>query len=62
MFISLPDPDPNFIKILESEFHNFIWGSNGHKIKKSIVIQNHDRGGLKITELNFIISLKKIFL
>ena len=39
MFISLPDPDPNFIKILESEFQKIIWCSKSDEMKRSIVIK-----------------------
>ena len=59
LLTSLPNPEPDFIKVLESEFFKFIWGSKSHRIKKALITQNYNKGGLKMVDVeNFISSLK----
>ena len=59
LFIALPNPDTTIIDKLNKAFYNFIWQSKADKVKRSILVQEYNKGGLKMIELNkFIIALK----
>lgn len=59
LFIALPNPDTTVIDKLNKAFYNFIWQSKADKVKRSILVQEYNKGGLKMIELNkFIIALK----
>ena len=58
LFISLPNPNDNIIKQLNTIFYDFIW-EGPSKIKKSILVKQYFEGGLKMTNIvAFIHSLK----
>ena len=59
LFLSLPNPNKELIKEIDSSFFNYIWNSKIDRIaRKHIVKQYHD-GGLKMIHTeNFIKSLK----
>jgi hypothetical protein len=59
LFSSLPDPDDNFIKELNHILFKFLWDGKMDKIKRSVVCQSYETGGLKMIEINsFIASIK----
>jgi len=59
LLTSLPDPSTNIIKEIESMFFNFIWNKRRDKIKRDILIQNYEDGGLKMVNVKkYITSLK----
>ena len=40
-------------------FFNFIWNNGPDKVKRSILTQNYDKGGLRMIDLHhFVASLK----
>ena len=59
LFISLPNPDEQFIKNLNSILFNYLWNSSNDKIKREVIIQQYADGGLKMVNLKaYIDSLK----
>ena len=63
LFISLPNPDSNFIKELKSTMFNFIWGGKVDKIKREVSVLQYDEGGLKFLDLEcYIASLKSTWI
>ena len=40
-------------------FYNYLWNGGPDKVKRSIIIQNYEKGGLKMIDLDrFINSLR----
>ena len=59
LFIALPTPSEVTINKLNKTFFHFIWQSKVDKIKRDILIQEYEDGGLKMIHLNhYICSLK----
>lgn len=59
LFISIPNPCQNFLKELNRLFYNFVWNSPVDRIKRDIMIKNHQEGGLKMIHLNsYVLALK----
>ena len=46
ILIALPDPDMPEIKKLETLFYKFLWNKKPDKIKREIIVQNLEDGGL----------------
>ena len=47
------------IKDLQTFLYNYLWNGGPDKIKRSVVIQNYDRGGLRMIDVDsFINSLE----
>ena len=63
LFMSLPNPSNNFFKQLETIIFNFIWNGKKDKIKRKIIINELEEGGLNMTHLmSFCNSLKLIWI
>lgn len=60
LFIALPNPDKTIIDKLNKAFYNFIWQSKADKVKRGILVQEYNKGGLKMIELNKFITALKI--
>jgi uncharacterized membrane protein YvlD (DUF360 family) len=59
LFLSLPNPSNEIVKIINELLYSFIWNSPVCRVKKEILQNNYDNGGLKMINLNaFILSLK----
>jgi exonuclease III len=59
IFISLPTPNTEKISSLCRDIFEFIWKSKCDRVKRSVVTQDHQSGGLKMVNIdNFIKSLK----
>ena len=59
ILIALPDPDMPEIKKLETLFYKFLWNKKPDKIKREIIVQKLEDGGLNMPDVNqFIKSLK----
>ena len=48
LFIALPNLTEEIINNLQKSFFLFIWQSGIHRIKRDILMQEYDRGGLKM--------------
>ena len=56
---SLPDPNKQTIKRIETIMYDFLWDSKPAKIKREILTMDYEKGGLKMIDLEtFIKSLK----
>ena len=59
LFLVLPNPPEHFINELESIIYGFIWAGKPDKIKRAVLINPIQRGGLKVIHVRtFINSLK----
>ena len=58
-FTSLSNPSSDIVQRLEKIMFNFIWDGKPDKIKRDILIQDYEQGGLKMIDIeNFILSFK----
>ena len=63
LFITLPDPPEQFLKNLNSLLFNFLWDGKPSKIKKTVVCQPFEDGGLDMLDVyNFLSCMKNIWL
>lgn len=59
LLLCLPNPPETFINTLNTIFFEFIWQSNTDRVKRDIMIQNYENGGVKMTNVFlFMKSLK----
>jgi hypothetical protein len=47
----LPNPGQNYLKDIDSLMFNFLWDNKPPKIKREVILQKANQGGLKITDL-----------
>ena len=60
---ALPDPCTDTIKKLNSILFSFIWNNGADKIKRSVIVQSYEQGGLKMVDIqSFLSSLKTSWL
>ena len=55
----LPVPD-ELVKLVDSMIVDFIWGQKRPKIKKDVIIQNIDDGGIKVPSFCHIVEANKL--
>ena len=48
-----------YILEIEQILYEFIWGNKSYKVKKGIMIQEYDLGGLKMPDLDTIVKVQK---
>ena len=59
LLASLPNPGDIIMKRLNNMFYNFLWSGKPDKIKRIILTQDYNNGGLRMVDLeNFIYSMK----
>ena len=59
LFISLPNPDDSFLNKVNTILFNFLWNSKTDKVKRDVITQSYDQGGIKMINLKaFLYSLK----
>ena len=56
LILSLPKPSEKIVKEIQTLFYNYLWNRGPDKIKRSLVIQNYDNGGLRMIDLDSFIS------
>ena len=63
LFIALPDPKDEVIYTLQKNFFHFIWQSGTDRVKRELLMQNYETGGLKMINLrNYIYALKSTWI
>ena len=60
LLTNLPDPPAVFLKALDKMFYEFLWDGKAHKVKKSIMCQNFEQGGLKMINIYTFLSTLKL--
>jgi len=55
----LENPNTQIIENLQRDIFKFIWNSKPNKVKRSILFQEYEYGGLKLTNLSMFISAIK---
>ena len=59
LILSLPNPPPETIKLIQNIFYRFLWNNGPDKIKRTVITQGYECGGLRMINLEvFILSLK----
>ena len=59
LILTLPNPPKETIKYIQNMFYKYLWSGGPDKIKRDIVTQPVNKGGLKMVDLEkFICSLK----
>ena len=59
LFIALPTPDEKTLSKINTILFNFLWNSKIDKVKRDVVSQSYEKGGIKMVNLRaFIYSLK----
>ena len=51
LFIALPNPSDELINNLQKKFFHFIWQSGTDRVKRDLLMQEYNIGGLKVTNL-----------
>ncbi|XP_078590159.1 uncharacterized protein LOC144870234 [Branchiostoma floridae x Branchiostoma japonicum] len=51
LFMALPSPSAKFFKEYEKKIFNFIWNGRPEKIKRKVIYNTYDCGGLKLIHL-----------
>ena len=49
----LPNPGQNYLKDIDSLIFNFLWDNKPPKIKREVILQKANQGGLNITDIYF---------
>ena len=63
LFIALPNPSDELINNLQKNFLQFIWQSGTDRVKRDLLMQEYNIGGLKMTNLkNYICALKSTWI
>lgn len=63
LFISLPNPTDETINKLQRSFFQFIWQSGTDRIKREVLMQSYENGGLKMINIrNYITALKSTWI
>ena len=58
-FSVLPNPTKEVIQKIKQAIFNFIWDNKPDKVKRKLLIQNYENGGLKLTDIElFLNSIK----
>ena len=60
VLFSLPNPPQQTIKRIEKIMYNFLWDGKPETIKRDILTENYDKGGLKLIDINMFINSLKI--
>ena len=59
LLISLPSPNKEYIKALETMLYNYIWGSKTDRISRNQITKDYKEGGCRMVHIDiFIKSLK----
>ena len=63
LFLALPNPPGEFIKLLERKLYKFLWSNGPDRIPRRNIVKNIHAGGLRMVNVNeFITSLKVTWL
>lgn len=63
LIISLPNPSANIVKTIQNLFYKYLWSSGPDKIKRNIITQKYEKGGLRFINLeNFMNAIKLTWL
>ena len=60
LFLNLPDPDDDFLGVLQKMLFSFIWNGKPDRIKRTIMYQPYEEGGLRMVNVKDFLSALKI--
>ncbi len=59
LFLTIPSPNETTLRKLNDKLYSFIWDDKPDKVKREVLTQTHNRGGLKMLNIeNYIKGLK----
>ena len=61
ILMSIPNPSVFYCKELEKLIFSFIWNGSTHRIKRDVLVQKYEEGGLKMINIKAFISSMKLF-
>ena len=59
LFTALPKPFDNVLKQFNKQLYEFLWGSKRERIKRRIITESYENGGLRMVDLGTYISALK---
>ena len=63
LFLALPNPPGEFLKLLERKLYKFLWSCGPDRISRKNIVKNIHAGGLRMVNVSaFITSLKVTWL
>ncbi|MCU7801037.1 MAG: reverse transcriptase family protein, partial [gamma proteobacterium symbiont of Lucinoma myriamae] len=63
LILAIPNPSEKLVKDIQNMFYDYLWAHGPDKIKRKLITQNYDIGGLRMIDLSlFIHSLKLTWL
>lgn len=60
LLIALPDPPQKFVTDLTKLFYNFIWKGGPDRVKREVLTQNYENGGLKMVDIELFNTALKL--
>ena len=60
LFLALPNPPAHILKEINTLFFNFVWNGSKDRIKRKILIQDYNLGGLRMINVNYFSEALKI--
>ena len=59
LILSLPNPSQKIITEIHNMFYDFLWQKGPDRIKRALIIQSYENGGLRMVDVKqFIVALK----
>ena len=59
LILSLPNPSQKIITEIHNMFYDFLWQKGQDRIKRALIIQSYENGGLRMVDVKqFIVALK----
>ena len=52
----LPNPPDNILKDIQKSFYQFLWKGKRDKVKREILTNSYEDGGLKMIDINFSVK------
>jgi Reverse transcriptase (RNA-dependent DNA polymerase) len=59
LILGLPNPDSDTIKSIQNIFFKFIWNNSPDKVKRSIMTQDYENGGIRVVNVEYFMKALK---
>ena len=56
----LPMPPPHIIKDVQNKIYSFLWNNKNEKIRRGIMENTYEKGGLKVPNFDDVCNIAKI--
>ena len=58
--LALPDPSEKVLLDIQKIFYDYLWAKGPDKIKRSVIIQNYDKRGLRMIEVKTFLKSQNL--